>query len=172
MVAQPFATHRLRLRPLQVDDAATMADVLGDPALHVFTGGAPLSADDLRVRYERLVAGSPDPDVGWLNWVVRLGSAREPVGTVQATVGRAAGPAGGLTAEIAWVVGTPWQGRGIATEAAQALVGWLRERGIGRVVAHVHPDHTASASVAAAAGLERTDVLNDGEVRWQRDLGP
>ena len=32
-------------------------------------------------------------------------------GTVQATVSDG-------TAEIAWVVGTPWQGRGIAKEAA------------------------------------------------------
>jgi RimJ/RimL family protein N-acetyltransferase len=27
--------------------------------------------------------------------------------------------------EIAWVVGTPWQGRGIATEVARGLVDWL-----------------------------------------------
>jgi RimJ/RimL family protein N-acetyltransferase len=40
-------------------------------------------------------------------------------GTVQATVGP---DAGGVHAEIAWVIGTAWQRRGIATEAARALV--------------------------------------------------
>lgn len=35
------------------------------------------------------------------------------------------------------------------------------------VVAHVHPDHLASAAVAAAAGLTATDEWHDGEMRWQ-----
>jgi RimJ/RimL family protein N-acetyltransferase len=56
-------------------------------------------------------------------------------------------------AEIAWVVGTPWQGQGIATEAARALVAWLRNRSVRTVIAHIHPRHHASAAVAAAAGL-------------------
>jgi hypothetical protein len=65
-----------------------------------------------------------------------------PAGTVQATV---SGPADALVAEVAWVVATPSQGRGVATEAAQAVVEWLREQGVVEVVAHVHPDHQAQA---------------------------
>ncbi|MDX2290691.1 MULTISPECIES: GNAT family N-acetyltransferase, partial [Streptomyces] len=61
--------------------------------------------------------------------------------------------------------GTAWQGRGYASEAARALVGWLRPR-VRTVVAHVHPDHAASAAVARAAGLVPTDEVQDGEVRW------
>ncbi|RSS37783.1 N-acetyltransferase, partial [Streptomyces sp. WAC07061] len=101
-------TARLDLVPLRVEDAEEMAVVLGDPALHVFIGGEPEGVEELRARYVRWGAGSPDPAVAWCNWVVRL---REPgclVGTVQATVG-----SGG--AEVSWVVGTAWQGRGIAT---------------------------------------------------------
>ncbi|MFJ3882800.1 GNAT family N-acetyltransferase [Streptomyces sp. NPDC090077] len=153
-------TDRLDLVPLRVEDAEEMAVVLGDPALHVFIGGAPESVEELRARYVRWAAGSPDPAVSWCNWVVRLRAEGCLVGTVQATVG-------GGTAEVSWVVGTPWQGRGIAAEAAKGLVGWLRERGAGTVVAHVHPDHGASAAVAAAAGLAPTDRRQDGEVRWE-----
>ena len=40
-------------------------------------------------------------------------------------------------------------------------------RGVGPVYAHVHPDHRASAAVAAAVGLTPTDEIVDGEVRWQ-----
>lgn len=36
------------------------------------------------------------------------------------------------------------------------------------VVAHVHPEHGASAAVAAAAGLAPTEVWQDGERRWLR----
>jgi RimJ/RimL family protein N-acetyltransferase len=69
-------------------------------------------------------------------------------------------------AEVAWVVGTPWQGQGIATEAARALVDWLGQQSVPAVIAHIHPDHQASAAVAAAAGLTPTDERHDGEIRW------
>jgi len=49
-----------------------MAAVLSDPGLHAFTGGSPLTAQALRSRYERLLAGSPGPAVSWCNWVIRL----------------------------------------------------------------------------------------------------
>jgi RimJ/RimL family protein N-acetyltransferase len=84
---------------------------------------------------------------------------------VQATLTR---QAGGWTAEVAWVVGVPWQGRGYASEAARALVGWLVEAGAGEIVAHVHPGHTASERVAAAAGLVATGEEVDGERVWRR----
>ncbi|NUT92512.1 MAG: GNAT family N-acetyltransferase [Saccharothrix sp.] len=158
--AEPIATARLDLVPLRVEHADEMAEVLADPELHAFTGGAPDGPEALLARYRRMIAGSPDPDVAWLNWVVRLRSENRLTGTVQATVGG--------VAEVAWVVGTPWQGRGIATEAARGLVDWLLRRGVPTVVAHIHPDHRASAAVAAAAGLAPTDEVHDGEVRWQR----
>jgi RimJ/RimL family protein N-acetyltransferase len=101
--------------------------------------------------------------------VIRRHDVNCLTGTVQATI---TSRDGGLTAEIAWVVGTPWQGRGIATEAATALVAWLDRRGVRTVVAHIHPDHAASAAVATAAGLTPTAHLHDGEVRWQRTSPP
>ena len=69
-------------------------------------------------------------------------------------------------AEIAWVLGAAWQGRGYAKEAGVGLVAWLQAQGARRIVAHVHPDHAASAAVAAAAGLSRTDQVDDGEFLW------
>jgi RimJ/RimL family protein N-acetyltransferase len=158
-----ISTDRLDLLPLRVEHAEEMAGVLADPALHTFIGGAPYSPEALLARYERLVADSPDPAERWLNWVIRLREERCLVGTVQATVT-------GQTAEIAWVVGTPWQGRGIAGEAARGLVDWLGTQSVHTVVAHIHPGHHASAAVAASAGLVATDLWHDGEVRWQRPL--
>lgn len=160
MTPQALVTARLDLEPLRVAHAEEMAGVLADPALYAFTGGEPLDAVALRARYARLVAGSPEPGVGWLNWVVRARAEGRLAGCVQATVT-------GRRAEVAWVVGSAWQGRGIATEAARALVGWLEGRAVREVVAHVHPAHGASAAVAAAAGLVATDEWSDGEVRWR-----
>ncbi|MEU6536608.1 GNAT family N-acetyltransferase [Streptomyces sp. NPDC047000] len=162
-----IVTGRLDLLPLRVGHAEEMAGVLSDPALHTFIGGAPDSPRELRSRYVRMTAGSPDPEVSWLNWVIRLRDESCLTGTVQAT----AGPSGdGPVAEVAWVVGTPWQGRGIAAEAARGLVEWLRAQGMRTVVAHIHPGHRASAAVATAAGLVPTDERHDGEIRWRRSF--
>ncbi|MFI5688695.1 GNAT family N-acetyltransferase [Streptomyces sp. NPDC051636] len=150
---------------LLLEHAEEMAGVLDDPAPHPFTGGAPDTPQALRSRYLRMTAGSPDPDVVWLNWVIRLRDEDRLTGTVQATAGPSAD---GPVAEIAWVVGTSWQGRGIASEAARGLVGRLGRQGVHAVVAHIHPEHAASAAVAA--GLAPTSEWQDGEIRWRRVL--
>jgi RimJ/RimL family protein N-acetyltransferase len=185
IAAQRIRTPRLDLLPLQVGHAAEMASVLADPALHDFIGGAPLGPAELQARYQRLVAGSADPAVSWCNWVILLRGEGCLTGTVQATITGVGAAEGGATgedgataegggaaeggeAEIAWVVGTPWQGQGIATEAARGLVGWLWQQSAGVVTACIHPDHGASAAVAAAAGLQATDRWSEGEVVWRR----
>ncbi|MGS2643601.1 GNAT family N-acetyltransferase [Streptosporangium sp. LJ11] len=183
MDAEPVRTARLTLEPLAVRHAAEMAEVLGDPALHAFIGGAPETPGQLRDRYARLVATPPPGrEESWLNWVIRLdapdggshgssdndsnrpvdgsdGDSDRLVGYVQATVTRD-------RAAVAWVVGTPWQGRGIAGEAAVALVAWLRDHGTATIVATIHPDHSASSAVARRAGLAPTGGRVDGEVVW------
>lgn len=175
LAAQAISTRRLDLLPLRVEHAEEMAAVLSDPALHTFIGGTPDTPQALRSRYQRLTAGSPDPAVSWLNWVIRLRDASCLTGTVQATISfsdrdynrdRDHGP----VAEIAWVVGTPWQGRGIAVEAAQGLVDWLSRQPVRTLRAHIHPDHRASAAVATAAGLTPTDERHEGEIRWTRSI--
>ncbi|MFF2572046.1 GNAT family N-acetyltransferase [Streptomyces sp. NPDC058084] len=165
VAAVPLRGARLDLEPLRLDHAAEMAEALADPALHAFIGGAPLAEPELRARYERLLAGPPDPTTtSWCNWVLRLREPGTAVGTAVGTVQATVVPDG---AEIAWVVGTPWQGRGLAREAAAVLAGHLRELGAPRLVAHVHPEHHASAAVAEAAGLAPTEEFEDGEQRWE-----
>ncbi|MFF4409292.1 GNAT family N-acetyltransferase [Streptomyces sp. NPDC001404] len=171
--SQAISTRRLDLLPLHVEHAGEMAAVLSDPALHTFIGGTPDTPQALRSRYQRMTAGSPDPAVSWLNWVIRLRDESCLTGTVQATVS----PSGhdhdhdqdhGPVAEIAWMVGTPWQGRGIATEAARGLVDWLGRRPVHTVIAHIHPEHRASAAVATAVGLTPTRERHEDEIRWHR----
>ncbi len=168
VTAEPVTARRLTLIPLSAGHAAEMAAVLADPQLYAFTGGSPPARQELRARYERWIAGSPDPAVSWCNWVIQLRSPRCLAGTVQATISTGGEPA----AEVAWVVGTPWQGRGIAVEAARALVAWLGRQSITTVTARIHPAHQASAAVAAAAGLTPTGQLQDGEIRWRLTMTP
>lgn len=113
-------TARLTLLPLRVEHAEEMAVVLADPALHAFTGDAPLPVAELRARYQRQVAGSPDPAEAWGNWVIRLDAEGALTGYVQAT-------ATADQAEIAWVVGTP--GSGVASPRRPPRAWWPRSPG-------------------------------------------
>jgi RimJ/RimL family protein N-acetyltransferase len=158
-------TDRLVLEPLRVEHAEEMAPLLADEALHEFIGGRPESVDELRARYRRQARGvSDDGAERWFNWVLRRRDTGALAGTVQATVLRGDGS---VIAEVAWMVGTDHQGQGLAREAAVAMALWLRSQGATVLVAHVHPDHAASAGVARALGLRPTDVVEDRETRWE-----
>jgi len=162
--ATTIGTRRLLLTPLRPDDADAMMNVLDDARLHMFIGGQPVSLAELRTSYERLAAGSGRAHELWLNWIVRRRTDDRPVGTVQATVVH---QDGGWAAEVAWIVGVGWQGQGFASEAAAALVGWLRAEGATTVTANIHPDHGASAQVAQRAGLVPTGEEVEGEQVWR-----
>ncbi|GHF30798.1 hypothetical protein GCM10018790_05470 [Kitasatospora xanthocidica] len=159
----PLRSERLDLLPIAPGHAEELAAALADPALHAFTGGRPATAEEMRARCARLAAGSPDPAERWGNWVLRLRADGVLTGYVQATVGPE-------ETELAWVVGTLWQRRGLAVEAARALLDHLTAAGVTTAVAHIHPDHRASAAVARTLGLRPTARTQDGETRWQADL--
>ncbi|GAA3315143.1 GNAT family N-acetyltransferase [Nonomuraea dietziae] len=160
-----MSDDRISLTPLTVADADEMVDVLSGERLYTFTGGSAPTLEGLRARYTRQVAGrSPDGLEEWRNWIVRRGHDGQAVGYVQATITEQ-----GRRAEIAWVIGLAWQRRGYASQAATALVAWLFDRGVEQVVAHIHPDHAASAAVAAKAGLSPTDQFDDGERLWRAE---
>lgn len=166
MTSTEVMSVTVSIRPLEVADAREMAGVLAHPDLYVFTGGGPPSRSDLERRYALQSQGrSPDGTERWINRVVMAGNGQCAVGYVQATI-----PVGGGPAEIAWVIGRAWQGRGYATEAASLLLGELCGQGVHQIVVHIHPDHEASQRVARRLGLRPTQTTIDGETRWIADV--
>lgn len=161
---EEIKTARLVLEPLRIDHAEEMGAVLANQRLYSFIGGQPPTKSELAYTYAQQVVGSsPDGSQRWLNWVVREADSGTATGYVQATV---TGAQRDATAWIAWVIGVRQQGRGYATEAASAMVGWLRSHGVHRMVADVHPEHHASMAVARRLGLAPTGEVVEGEVRW------
>ena len=159
-----IATERLVLVPLQAEDADELCDVLYDDRLHEFIGGRPSSRLELHDRFILLAAGSPREGETWMNWVIRRRLDSQAVGTVQATV-RAVD--GRQAARLGWMVGVEWQNQGFASEAATALVKWVRKLGVEEIGANIHPDHDASATVATRAGLHQTEEEFEGERVWR-----
>lgn len=164
-VIESVETERLRLETLTVDHAVPMVDVLADGALYQYTGGQPPTVSELRLRYAAQAVGhSKDQSQWWLNWIVSLKESACAIGCVQATVEQTpAGP----EASIAWVIAPAFQGLGLATEAAVAMVEWLSTMGVDHLVAYVHPAHAASQAVALRLGLHPTSAIEDDEVCWR-----
>jgi enoyl-CoA hydratase/carnithine racemase/RimJ/RimL family protein N-acetyltransferase len=165
MALARLESERLILEPLRVEHADELAPLLDDPALHEFIGGRPPSSDELWERIERQVRGrSPDGRERWLNWTVRLRATGGAVGTAQATVRT---DDAGERAALAWVIGSAYQGQGLAKEAAGLMARWLRDQGVERLTANIHPEHHASMAVARSLGLAPTVTVVDGEIQWQ-----
>jgi RimJ/RimL family protein N-acetyltransferase len=137
---------RVTLEPQTAEHAAEMFAVLSDPAIYTYENSPPPSVEWLRTRFEKLeTRRSADGTELWLNWVVRLES--EPlIGYVQATVfpnGKAA---------IAYEFSSAYWGRGLACEAAEALMRELAE--------HYHVTHfTAVAKSANERSLRLLERL-------------
>ncbi len=159
-------TRRLDLEPVRTEHAEELAHALCDPSLHAYTGGRPLTPEEWRTRLTAWARGrSPDNAESWWNWVVRVRESGQVIGYVQATVTAA-------EATIAYVIGTPWQHVGYATEATRALIDHLEAaRTSERLVAWIVPGHAASERVARAGGLSPTERYDeDGERAWSASL--
>jgi [ribosomal protein S5]-alanine N-acetyltransferase len=106
------------LEPRTVAHAEELFPVLAEAALYEFIDEEPPeSVEALRRTLARSESRkSPDGSEHWLNWVVRDGS-RKVAGYVQATVGAS------LEATVAYVIGSAFWGRGIASEAVAQMLG-------------------------------------------------
>ncbi|MEP7056318.1 MAG: GNAT family N-acetyltransferase [Caldimonas sp.] len=112
-------TPALTLEPQTAAHADEMFAVLGDPAIYEHENAPPESLEWLRERYAKLESRrSPDGNEEWLNWVIRLPTS-EAIGYVQATVHST------HRAAIAYELASAYWGRGLATQAVQAMIGEL-----------------------------------------------
>jgi len=142
-------TERLILRAFRKDDVEPLVHILAEEGvLRYFPNTTPPPLE----RVQRLVSGQIDHwgehGYGW--WAVELRARDEPL------IGWA-----GLTylpetdeTEVAYLLGKPFWGRGLATEAARASLRYgFEDLGIETIVGIVHPDNLASQRVLAKAGL-------------------
>ena len=161
--AWTLLSNRLLLRPMVQDDAHELFPLLREPALYRFIGGTPPSStEELRKTISSLESrSSPDGDELWLNWTIRLSSSGLAIGYVQASATRE-------FADLAWVIGLPYQNLGYATEAGQRVANWVREYlEISELRAAIHPEHVASCKVASHIGLRSSgELTEEGEVMW------
>ena len=158
-------TARLTLEPLTAAHADRLYAVLGDESLWRYTDErAPTGVVALRERYARLESRrSPDGHARWLNWVLVFGT-QGAVGYAQATVASDC-----RSADIGYVIGRCWWGRGMAREAMHAVIVHLDERlGVQTVYATVDARNVASIRVLQKLAFGSIDRRNARTLRFGR----
>lgn len=148
---QILETERLILRHLVPDDLDALFALYRDPEIRQYFPDGTLTYEGTREELEWFLNGHPrHPQLGL--WA-----------TIHKPSGRFIGRCGLLPwtidgrdeVEVAYLLDRAYWGQGLASEAAQALVGYASERlGLSRLICLIHPDNQASMRVARRIGME------------------
>jgi RimJ/RimL family protein N-acetyltransferase len=150
--AATIETVRLRLRARVVADLEPIVAMDADPVVRRFIGGPLDPAPHRREVRRNIVEGRPEPHASWaIEWRDRPG--------LLGLCGLSRSEETGGATQIGWrLLPSAW-GRGVATEAAGAVLARaLGPLGLRAVVALIHPGNRASVRVAEKIGMERVGV--------------
>jgi len=143
-------TPRLALRHLVPEDAADLYRIYSDPETMKFMGKAPASVGEERGNILSHIANHYDlRGVGlWATILQGRGELVGRCGLMRKLIG------GAEEVEIAYLLGREYWGRGLATEAAGAILRLGFEAyGFRRIVAVIDPANAASIRVAEKLGM-------------------
>lgn len=141
-------TLEITLRPYGKDDFFLLERTLGDAAMMTYQGQVE-SIETLRKRHTELTGDEPQP-FGNRTFVILANEV--PAGTVGYWETEHHGEP---VWETGWFVMTPFQNRGIATQALLALLEVARADGKRRIIyAYARIDNLASNAVCRKAGFE------------------
>lgn len=163
----------INLRPWSEADLTLLQQLMGDPAMTEHIGG-PETPEKIRKRHERYYQGS-DSDRDRM-FVILVGSEKLAAGSI----GYWEKTWQGQTIwETGWSVLPEFQGKGIATKAATAVLELARAAGMHRFI-HAFPsiDNPSSNAICLKAGFTRHEQVDfeypPGQFmrcnNWQLDL--
>ncbi|WP_353828738.1 GNAT family N-acetyltransferase [Agromyces sp. SYSU T0242] len=162
----PLTTERMTLRPLAATDAADVWEYQRLPEVLRYIPWPERGRDEARehtVTRSRMRRLGADGDPIFLAMVFQ----RRVIGDVMLRVSSVAQ----ARLEIGWVVHPGFQGRGLAAEAADAVLDLAFDRlAAHRVVAHLDARNTPSARLCERLGMRREATLLDDEFaddEWQ-----
>ncbi|HLY51325.1 MAG TPA: GNAT family N-acetyltransferase [Solirubrobacteraceae bacterium] len=136
------------MRPLQPEDLDALAEVYMDPRVMEWIG--PQTQED--VERELMLQLSQQAELGWSFWAVEDRHTHRMIGDCGLQPLEHVGP----DVELGYDLHPDAWGRGLATEAARAVMGAaFGPLNLDRVIAVVKPDHRASQRVLEKAGLHR-----------------
>jgi RimJ/RimL family protein N-acetyltransferase len=144
-------TPRLRLRPWHPKDRSTFAAINDEPAVRRYL--SPLTREGSDAMLDRFDAHFAEH--GWGPWALEERASGALIGLCG--LSHVAWPAFFTPAvEIAWRLSRPWQGRGLAREAAEAALDFaFGPLGLVRVVSFTVPANSASWGLMVRLGMRK-----------------
>jgi RimJ/RimL family protein N-acetyltransferase len=114
-------TQRLEMYRLSAVHARPLVEAFADPAVRAFIPDEPATVEAMIERITRVATGPPAdrPDEVWVNFAFLLQG--RAIGRIEATVQNG-------IAEIAYIIGPAYGGRGLATEAVEWLIDRVWQR--------------------------------------------
>ncbi|MFF7339583.1 GNAT family N-acetyltransferase [Streptomyces sp. NPDC008163] len=148
-------TPRLVLRRLRPEDAPALHELFSDPETHTIGTGPVASLARTEEWIGRRNAFHAETGLVWYGVWLRGG------GPLVGNCGVFAGRTGRAGPEIGYEIRRSHQGRGLAAEAARAVLAECDAVGIPRVWATIRPRNAASLAVAARLGLVHAHTRAD-----------
>lgn len=151
-------TPRLILRPGWVEDAAALAQAIGDPAVlrNLSRAPSPYALDDAQA----FLSLPQHPRLPRLLAFTRTQGAPRLVGGCGVHLDDRGTP------ELGYWIARPYWGLGFATEAARAVLSMARANGVRDIRACHHADNPASGNVLRKLGFRYT-----GQMEQRYSLG-
>jgi RimJ/RimL family protein N-acetyltransferase len=147
---ETLTTPRLRLRRSVVEDAEAISAYRSDPNVHRMQGWDRTDPEGVRKEIEEMADRKPGEPGGWVQFTVEDGDDGSLVGDVG--LSPADGEPGVI--KVGYTIDPRFQGRGYATEAVQALVGYSFETLDADVVrAYAGAENAPSIRVMEKVGM-------------------
>jgi RimJ/RimL family protein N-acetyltransferase len=146
-VRDVIETARLELRCFQPGDAAELHDIFSDPKTHTIGTGPFTSPEQTEQWIERRTRSFAQTGLAW--YAVRLRDS----GLLAGNCGIVTGRTGPHEPEIGYEIRHTHQGRGLAGEAAHAVLDECSASGASRIWATIRPHNTPSLRIAARLGM-------------------
>jgi RimJ/RimL family protein N-acetyltransferase len=166
----PIETGRLRLRPFVPEDVAAMHAIQSRDDVSRWQYWQPRSEAEVREVVEKEIARARGGAESGLTLAIELADGGEAIGHVVLFVG----PPEHRQGEIGFIVHPDHQGRGYATEAAQAMLALaFGAYGLHRAYGRLEARNTASARVLERLGMRREGHLVENEWvkgEWQSEV--
>lgn len=160
-----IASRHLQFEQLNADHADELYAVLTTPSVLAFIDpdGSRQTLEELKTEYAVRARGPLNPvfpDERWFNVAIRLSSSTsEAVGRLEAT-------SYGTWGEVAFLLGKPWWGKGLASEALCWWHDYLADVVPGvQWWATVHPNNHRSIKLLTRFGYERVDSSKRPELQ-------
>jgi RimJ/RimL family protein N-acetyltransferase len=156
MTIPELETERLKLRAHRLEDFAACASLWADPIVTRYIGGIPLTPEESWTRLLRYAGHWALLGFGY--WVAEEKATGAFLGELGfADLKRDLDPPLGDVPEAGWVFSPATHGKGYATEALRAILGWGDTHfATLQTACLIHPENVASIRLAEKCGYRET----------------